>query len=142
MANRLKSALQQIIHIDQTGFMKGRNIGCNIRTIIDLIDYCDANDIPGSIILLDIEKAFDSVEHDYLFEVLKAFNLGSNFIQWIKSFYCERKSYICNNGFLSKGICMERGIFQGCPISPLLFLCAIEVLAICIRNNENICGIK
>ena len=67
MANRLKSVLQQIIHIDQTGFMKGRNIGCNIRTIIDLIDYCDANDIPGSIILLDIEKAFDSVEHDYLF---------------------------------------------------------------------------
>ena len=38
--------------------MKGRNIGCNVRSIIDLIDYCDANEIPGSIILLDIEKSF------------------------------------------------------------------------------------
>ena len=122
--------------------MKGRNIGCNVRSIIDLIDYCDANEIPGSILLLDIKKAFDSVEHDYLFEVLKAFNLGPNFIQWIKTFYCKRSSYGCNNGNLSKRICMERGIFQGCPISPLLFLCAIEVLAISIRNNNNITGIK
>ena len=46
--------------------MKGKNIGCNVRSIIDLIDYRDAkNDIPGSIVLLDIEKAFDSVEHNY-----------------------------------------------------------------------------
>ena len=50
--------------------MKGRNIECNVRSIIDLVDYCDSNDL-GSIVLLDIEKALDSVEHDYLFEVLK-----------------------------------------------------------------------
>ena len=67
MANRLKSGLNEIIHEDQTGFMKGRNIGSNIRTTINLIEYCDSNDIPGSIVLLDIEKAFDSVEHDYLY---------------------------------------------------------------------------
>ena len=48
MANRLKSFLHEIIHEDQTGFMKGRNTGNNIRTIIDLIEYCDSNDIPGS----------------------------------------------------------------------------------------------
>ena len=142
MANRLKGCLHEIIHEDQTGFMKGRNIGCNIRTVIDLIEYCDANNIPGSILLLDIEKAFDSVEHDFLFEVLKAFDLGSNFIQWIKIFYFNRTNYISNNGFLSEGVCLERGIFQGCPISPLLFLCVIEVLAISIRNNKNVCGIK
>ena len=142
MANRLKLCLNEIIHGDQTGFMKGRNIGSNIRTIIDLIEYCDSNDIPGSIVLLDIEKAFDSVEHDYLYEVLGAFNFGSDFIKWIKAFYCKRSSYIINNGFLSDRLSMERGVFQGCPISPLLFLCAIEVLAISIRNNADIEGIK
>ena len=52
MTNRLKSCLNEIIHEDQTGFMKGRNIGSNIRTIIDLIEYCDANDIPGSIVFI------------------------------------------------------------------------------------------
>ena len=142
MANRLKLCLNEIIHGDQTGFMKGRNIGSNIRTIIDLIEYCDSNDIPGSIVLLDIEKAFDSVEHDYLYEVLGAFNFGSDFIKWIKAFYCKRSSYIINNGFLSNRLSMERGVFQDCPISPLLFLCAIEVLAISIRNNADIADIK
>ena len=69
MANRLKFVLCDLIHEDQNGFMKGRNIGCNIRNIIDLIEYSDNMNIPGSIVLLDIEKAFDSVEHDFLFEV-------------------------------------------------------------------------
>ena len=142
MANRLKLCLHQIIQDDQTGFMKGRNIGSNIRTIIDLIEYCDANQIPGSIILLDIEKAFDSVDHNYFFQVLHHFNFGDCFINWMKSFYCNRKTYIKNNGFISEAINMDRGIFQGCPISPLLFLCAIEVAAILIRSNDQIKGIK
>ena len=149
MANRLKLVLDDLIHEDQNGFMKGRNIGCNIprniRTIIDLIEYTDIKDIPGSIVLLDIEKAFDhvdSVEHGFLYEVLSRFNLGDNFIQWVKTFYNCRKSYVINNGFLSKPIDMSRGIFQGCPVSPFLFLFATEILAIAVRSNDNIKGIK
>jgi len=142
MANRLKLCLYQIINEDQTGFMKGRHIGSNIRTIIDMIEYCDANQIPGSILLLDIEKAFDSVNHNFLFQVLHYFNFGNDFINWMKSFYTNRKSYIINNGFMSEAVNLDRGIFQGCPISPLLFLCAIEVLAIQIRNNVKIKGFQ
>ena len=56
MANRLKLVLDDLIHEDQNGFMKGRNIGCNIRTIIDLIEYTDIKDIPGSIVLLNIAQ--------------------------------------------------------------------------------------
>ena len=70
MANRLKLVLDDLIHEDQNGFRKGRNIGCNIRTVIDLIAYTDIKDIPGSIVLSDIEKAFDSVDHGFLYEVL------------------------------------------------------------------------
>ena len=142
MANRLKLVLNDLIHEDQKGFMKGRNIGCNIRTIIDLIEYSEVKDIPGSIVLLDIEKAFDTVEHNFLFEVLNRFNLGDNFIRWVKTFYNSRKSYVINNGFMSNSIDMSRGIFQGCPISPFLFLFAIEILAIAIRSNEQIKGLK
>ena len=65
MDNRLKLVLDDLIHEDQNGIMKGRNIGCNIRTIINLIEYTDTKDISGSIVLLDIEKAFDSVEHGF-----------------------------------------------------------------------------
>ena len=73
--------------------------------------------------------------------MLKCFNLGDDFIQWIKTFYNSRSSYVINNDCLSDRVSLTRGIFQGCPISPLLFLLAIEPLAISIRDNENIQGI-
>ena len=92
--------------------------------------------------MLDIEKAFDSVEHGFLFEVLTRFNLGDDFIQWVKTFYNKRKSYVINNGFISSSINMSRGSFHGCPISPFLFLFAIEVLDIAIRSNDDIKGIQ
>ena len=77
---------------------------------MDVIEYTEINDIPGAILLLDIYKAFDSVNHDFLFEVLKRFNFGETFIKWIRTIYSSRKSYVINNGFLTKPINMERGI--------------------------------
>ena len=131
---RLKKVLHGLIHNDQQGFMKGRNISHNIRTIIDVMEYTDFMNIEGSIDLLDLEKAFDRVVHNYLFDTLQVFNLGDNCIQWIKTFYSERFSTVINNGFMTKRFALSRGIFQGCPISPLLFLLAIEPLAISIRK--------
>ena len=141
LANRIKTVLNSLIHSDQSGFLKGRNIGNNIRLIMDIIEFTDVNEIPGAILLLDIEKAFDSVSHEFLFRVLNHFNFGDHFISWIKTLYCQRKSYVINNGFLTKDISMDRGIFQGCPISPYLFLLAIETMALAIRQNKDIKGI-
>ena len=77
----------------------------------------------------------------FLLEVLKRFNFGENFIKWVKVFYNNRKSYVINNGYFTDVIDMQTGIFQGCPISPYLFLCVIEVAALAIRQNEDIYGI-
>ena len=57
MSNRLKKIINSLINPDQQGFLPGRNISANIRIIIDLIEYTDLEDIPGSILLLDFEKA-------------------------------------------------------------------------------------
>ena len=140
-ANRLQKCLSYLIHSDQSGFLKGRNIGSNIRLIIDILEYTDAKNIPGAILLLDIQKAFDSVSHEFLLRVLKRFNFSEKFIGWIKAFYANRKSYVLNYGNLTTAIDMERGVFQGCPISPYLFLLVIETMAIAIRQNDNIKGI-
>ena len=141
LANRMKKYLCVIINSDQSGFLKGRNIGNNIRLIMDVLEYTEFNHIPGAILLLDIEKAFDSVSHDFLFTVLKHFNFGNNFINWVRMLYSDRKSYVINNGFLTNPIQMNNGIFQGCPISPYLFLLVIETAALAIRQNKNIKGI-
>ena len=121
LANRMKKYLGGIINSDQSGFIKGRNIGNIIRLIMDIIEYTDAEQIPGDILLLDIEKAFDSVSHKFLLNVLKYSNFGDKFIRWVQMMYFERKSYVINNGFLTPPISMCKGIFHGCPISPIYF---------------------
>lgn len=141
LANRMKGVMNDLIQPDQSGFLKGRNIANNIRLTMDIIDYTESNNIAGAILLLDIEKAFDSVNHSFMLEVLKRFNFGTEFLKWVKIFYTDRKNYVINNGFLTDRISMQRGIFQGCPISPYLFLFAMETVALAVKQNTNIFGI-
>ena len=70
IAERLKCVLPGIINEDQTGFISGRFIGENIRLLYDVIDYAVKNAIPGMLLLIDFEKAFDSVSWEFLFDVL------------------------------------------------------------------------
>ena len=86
---------------------------------MDVIDYADTKEIPGAILLLDIEKAFDSVNHEFLLRVLKYLNIGDNFIHWVKMMYSERNSYVINNGFLSNPLAMNNGIFSRMPDFPV-----------------------
>ena len=66
IANRFKSVLNDIISNDQTGFLKGRFIGENTRLIYDMLQYTEENDIPGLLILIDFEKAFDSLSWTFI----------------------------------------------------------------------------
>ena len=98
IALRIKSVLPNIIHHNQTGYVKDRFIGETIRSIYDIMDYTVEENIPGLPIFIDFEKAFDSVEWEFLFKCLKAFNFGSDFLHWIKTFYTNVQSCIMNNG--------------------------------------------
>ena len=63
------SVVHDLIHTDQSGFTKGRiYIGHNSHLILDIVEYTESNDIPGSFLLIDIEKAFDSVSHNFFFK--------------------------------------------------------------------------
>ena len=73
IANKIKIVLPKLIHETQTGFIKGRYIGGNIRLILETIDITDKNNLPGMIFLSYFEKAFDSINHEYMFEFLRHF---------------------------------------------------------------------
>ena len=70
------------------------------------------------------------------------FNFGKTFINWIKILYSDIQACVGNNGYFSSFFRLSRSIRQGCPISALLFLLVAEILAIHIRNDKNINGIK
>ena len=137
LANRLKTVIKQIIHTDQNGYIKGRNIAYNIRLIQDVINHFEQDNIEGAVVFLDFQKAFDTVNHTFLHATLEKFNFGNSFIKWVKTIYNNAEACLSNNGWTSKPFKIQRGIRQGCPLSALLFLLVVEILGNQIRKNTN-----
>ncbi len=142
LANRLQKVLKDIIHEDQSGYIKGRYIGSNARLIEDYFEHCQNFNIPGILLLLDFEKAFDSVEWNFMISVLEKFNFGKGFINWVKILYNKPIISIKNNGWISEDIKLSRGVRQGCPLSALLFVLVVEIMGIQIRKNDEIHGFQ
>ena len=142
IAKRFEKVLPKIINPDQTGYVKGRYIGENVRLIMDIMSYTEENNIPGVALFIDFRKAFDTIEWDFLIDTLNKFNFGPDVINWVKIFYGNVTSCVLNNGHASEFFALERGVRHGCPLSGLLFVIGIEVLANAIRNENMIKGIK
>ena len=141
LAKRLEEHIPTIINSDQSGFVKGRYIGESVRFVEDLISKFDNENIEGIVLQLDFEKAFDSVEWEFMFEVLRKVNLGDQFISYVRCCYTDIYSCINNNGFATNWFELGRGVRQGCPLSCLLFILCVEIMSNQIRNDRNIKGI-
>ena len=142
IAERIKSCLKNIIHNDQTGFLKGRYIGENIVKICDILNYCEEEDIPALLITIDFEKAFDLLNWKFIDKSLTFFDFPESIRTWVKILYKDINSCVSNNGWASQFFPLTRGVRQGCPLSPYLFLIAAEILSLYIRQNKNIKGLK
>ena len=141
LAMRLKKVLPNIINNAQTGYLPGRFIGENIRLISDILHYTADQNLEGIALFIDFEKAFDSLEWEYLDKALDAFNFGLDFKVWIRTLYNNISSCTINNGYASKPFTLKRGVRQGCPLSGLLFILAGEALSCAIRSRSDIRGI-
>ncbi len=141
IAARIKQKLPLIIHTDQTGFIKGRYIGENCRLMADILHMADQKQISGFMLLIDFQKAYDSVEWKYIDKILPLYNIGTSFQKWVKLLYYNSESTVINNGFATEFFQLERSVRQGCPLAAFIFLLVVEILAIAIRKTENIQGI-
>ena len=142
MANRMKTVLDPLISNTQKGFISGRYIGECTRIVSDLLYHLKKTKKPGIILMIDFEKAFDSLEWTFLEKVLKHFNFGDNITKCIKAFYKDIESCVINNGNVSSRFSLGRGVRQGDPLSPYLFILCTEILARAILSNSDIKGIK
>ena len=141
MAIRIKKVITKIIHEDQCGYIKGRSSCTILRNIDDVITYLNDTDQQGIFLAIDYTKAFDSIYKDFMYDSLKLFGFGDSLIQWVKTLNENCTSSMNYNGWIHGNIKLERGIKQGCPLSPLLYIIASEILSCGIRQNRNINGV-
>ena len=141
ISGRLLGVMGSIIGPDQTCGVRGRSISENLFTIRDLLEYVERENLPLALLSLDQEKAFDRVDWGFLHRVLETFNFGPDFMNWVKLFYTDIESAVVINGWTSSFFRPSRDVRQGCPLSPLLYVLSIEVLAECIHKSQRITGV-
>ena len=140
LAQRLQNIMNNLVNTDQSAYIKGRYMGTNIRLVSDVIEYYDLSSKSGILFMVDFMKAFDTIQWDFMFKSLNYFNFGPSFIRWIKTLYHNPEACIKNNGYMSDCFEISRGIRQGCPVSALIFVLCVEILAIKIRNSTSLQG--
>lgn len=110
--------------------MSNRHISSNIRLVLDLLDYSENIDNDSLIVFLDFYKAFDTVEHHFLFKALQTFGFGQNFISTIEMFYKNIDSCVILYPNITKRFPVLRSVRQGCPSSPFFIFdcCRIALI--------------
>ena len=122
--------------------MSDRYIGEAIRSTYDIIQWAKDNNKTGLILLIDFEKAYDSLSFSYIKKCLKCLNFGESLIRWIELLLHNFSAVINHCGNISEKIKIGRGARQGDPIAIYLFIISIEILAHRIRSDSQIKGFK
>lgn len=142
LSKRMRKILPYIISKNQSGFMNDRFIGDNIRLVYDTLHHAKVTNKRGLLLLIDFEKAFDSISWKFMNECLRYFKFPEDFIKWINVCYKDGQSTVNVNSRMSRWFDIKRGCRQGDPLSPYVFLICAEILSIMIQQNKRIKGYK
>ena len=132
--NRLRNILTDIVPPEQTGFIPRRSISENIILIQDAINYCKRHHPDAVILSLDFEKAYDRVQWRVMKAILTKLGFGPRWMTIIAAIYRDRSARLSINGKLSPTFEIQRGVFQGDPLSPALFILQCTPLYTDINN--------
>ena len=134
LANRLQLVISDLIGPEQTFAVKGRSIQDNLHLIREVLEGIK-DDTESALISLDQSKAFDRVDHRFLASVLETAGFKPEFRRWISVMYHNSQAVVQVNGRRSGVIAIERSVRQGCPLSPLLYVLALEPLQRRLRDE-------
>jgi hypothetical protein len=137
LAERLQAVILQLLHANQYGFLKSRSIQDCIAWCFEYIHQCQQSKREILILKLDFAKAFDTVEHSAIFQMMSALGFPDKWLNWMHALLSLGISSILLNGTRGRRFKCKRGVRQGDLLSPLLFVLAAELLQYIVNDALN-----
>jgi hypothetical protein len=141
LAIQLLDHVNHLVYLDQVGFIPDHLIFDHIHLAKAILNYMEISEEDGAILVLDQEKVYDKIQHDYLWKTLEAFHIPQPFIRTVQALYNNARTKVVINRIFSDTFKVRCGVHQGDPLSCPVFDLAIEPLVCHIHADPNIKGI-
>jgi hypothetical protein len=136
IANRIKPILSRSLSEEQLGFLQGRQIQDAIGTVHECLHNIKKRKTKSLVLKLDLQKAYDCINWDLLRMILLQIGMGLKVTNWIMSCVVSTSFSVLINGEATNFFKSGRGLRQGCPLSPLLFILVMEGLSLLLKDKS------
>ncbi|GMF51547.1 unnamed protein product [Phytophthora fragariaefolia] len=146
LATRIQTFMDHVIGDTQQGFVHGRQMQKAVVMMLAQLQTAQSeHDLPANlsriIPLLDFKKAYDTVDREFLLTTLRLFGFSESFARLVQRLHDGTSARFSVDGRLSKLMPIQSGIRQGCPLAPLPFILAAEILGLAVQQDSQLQGL-